>query len=118
MVRRFYLRGYFNACFREHICHMVGLRKGFPLTRLFDDAAFYLKLHEVLDGGWLMWVRHADWIRETYHRLQHLGGSLDGAVVVGPNVYLASIYRRRTAQLSLEEEVRTGDLMSKRRCTI
>lgn len=114
MVRRFYLRGYFNACFTQHISHLVGLRKGFALTRLFDDATFYLKLHELLEGGWIVWVRHAEWVKETYHRIQHLG-LLDGAIVVGPNVYLASIYRPSTLQLSLAEECRAGDEISARR---
>ncbi len=114
MIRRFYLRGYFDAWFRERALDLGGIERTFPAATLFDEASFYLKFHEVLTGGWVSWVRHADWIRETFRRVQQLGPK-EGAIVVGPNVYLASICRPKRLNLALLEERRSGDDMSHRR---
>ncbi|GJJ09050.1 hypothetical protein Clacol_003272 [Clathrus columnatus] len=92
MVRRFYLRTYFSACYAEQI-HLLQKDASLYHATLFADAPYYLKFHETICGGWTSWVEHASWIRETYWRLRTLPGQGAGeeSLVIGPNVYRGSI---------------------------
>lgn len=85
MVKRYYLRQSFGVSFAERIAEMYN---DCDLARamLFADAAYYLKFHEVMTRGWVGWVEHASWIKETYWRL-HLMGTKPGMLLVGPNTY-------------------------------
>lgn len=113
-IRRFYLRGWFDSWFLARALDLGTIERTFPVASLFDEATFYLKFHEVLTGGWVSWVRHSAWIRETFRRVQRFGAR-GGAIVVGPNVYMASVRRPKTLNLALLEERRSGDDMPHRR---
>ena len=88
MVKRYYLRQYFGASYAEQIAEM---HQDCDLARatLFADAPYYIKFHEVLTRGWIGWIEHEAWIKETYWRLRALGPK-PGVVVVGPNTYRGS----------------------------
>lgn len=91
MVKRYYLRQYFGVCFAQENHDRYG---DYDLGRamLFAHAPYYLKFHEIVTGGWTSLVDHAEWIRETYWRLNAV--KQDGrstALIVGPNVYRSSV---------------------------
>lgn len=89
MVRRFYLRAYFSACFAEQL-NLVHGDSNLAHATIFADAPYYLKFHEMVCNGWISWVEHASWIRETYWRLRLSSsgsGTESDALVIGPNVY-------------------------------
>lgn len=92
MVRRFYLRTYFSACYAEQL-HLLHGDADLAHATLFENAPYYLKFHETVCGGWTSWVEHADWIRETYWRLRALTGQGTGeeSLIIGPNVYRGSV---------------------------
>ena len=87
MVRRYYLRQYFGACYADSVRNLYQDRDLARAT-LFADAPYYLKFHEVITSGWTGWVRHASWINETYWRLRvmHKEG-LGHGLIIGPNIY-------------------------------
>ncbi|CAL1715315.1 unnamed protein product [Somion occarium] len=93
MVRRFYLRTYFSACYAEELHRKHG-DTDLAHATLFADAPYYLKFHETVCGGRTNWVEHASWIRETYWRLRIAGqgmGRESGTLIVGPNIYRESV---------------------------
>ena len=94
MVRRYYLRQYFGACFAECLAgnsDVDGLAdRELARGTLFLDAPYYLKFHEVICGGWTKWIEHQDWIKETYWRIR-LVNPRDGMLIIGPNVYRGSV---------------------------
>jgi hypothetical protein len=52
MVKRYYLRQCFSASSAKHMAEM---HQDHNLARatLFADASYYLKVHEILTGGWI-----------------------------------------------------------------
>jgi len=92
MVRRFYLRTHFSACYAEQLHRLHG-DTDLSRATLFADAPYYLKFHETICGGWTNWVEHASWIRETYWRLRAIAGQKTDkdSLIIGPNVYRGSI---------------------------
>ena len=89
MVRRYYLRQYFGACFSRQMDKLHGDRDLSHVT-VFRNAPYYLKFHEVIIGGSEGWFRHEKWILETFRRLNILGPPPAGKILVGPNVYTTS----------------------------
>ncbi|KAG1885749.1 hypothetical protein F4604DRAFT_121533 [Suillus subluteus] len=90
MIKRYYLRQHFGVCFAQENHDRYG---DYNLGRamLFAHAPYYLKFHEIITGGWTSLVDHAEWIRETYWRLNAV--EQDGrsaAFIIGPNVYRSS----------------------------
>ncbi|KAG0696244.1 hypothetical protein DFH29DRAFT_211752 [Suillus ampliporus] len=103
MIRRYYLRQHFGACFAQENHERYG---DYDIGRalLFTHAPYYLKFHEIITGGWIAWVDHAEWIRETYWRLKAVKqGTRDHALIVGPNVYRSSM-EKSVIDLSIFEE--------------
>jgi hypothetical protein len=91
MIKRYYLRQHFAVCFAQENHDRYG---DYNLGRamLFAHAPYYLKFHEIITGGWASFIDHAEWIRETYWRLNAV--KQDGrsaALIVGPNVYRTSM---------------------------
>ncbi|KAG2112100.1 hypothetical protein DEU56DRAFT_842939 [Suillus clintonianus] len=71
---------------------------------LFAHAPYYLKFHEIITGGWTAWVDHAEWVRETYWRVNAVKQNGRGdALIVGPNVYRNSM-EKSVIDLSIFEE--------------
>ncbi|KZT03963.1 uncharacterized protein LAESUDRAFT_761549 [Laetiporus sulphureus 93-53] len=89
MVKRYYLRQHFGACFARAL-HEVHGDTDLLRATVFTDAPYYLKFHEVLTGGYIAWFRHEEWIMETFARL-HVAGHIPGRLILGPNVYTASV---------------------------
>jgi len=85
MVKRYYLRQYFNASYAEQ---MGEVHQDHDLTwvTFFADMPYYLMFHEVLSHGWVSWIEHAAWIKETYWCFWVLGLK-PGMVMIGPNTY-------------------------------
>jgi len=88
MVRRYYLRQYFGACFSRQMDKLHG-DMDLSHVSVFRNAPYYLKFHEVIIGGSDGWFRHEKWILETFRRLNILGPPA-GKILVGPNVYTTS----------------------------
>lgn len=90
MIRRYYLRQHFSACFAQENHDRYG---DYNLGRamLFTHAPYYLKFHEVITGGWICWVDHAEWIRETYWRLNVINQNSRGRALI-----TAALWRSRS----------------------
>ena len=103
MIKQFYLRQHFGACFAQENHDKYGDSNP-GRAALFAHAPYYLKFHETLTGGWTAWVHHADWIRETYWRLYSAKQDLPRpALIIGPNVYRSSL-DKPVCDLSIFEE--------------
>jgi hypothetical protein len=103
MIKQYYLRQHFGACFAQENHDRYG---DYNLGRamLFAHAQYYLKFHEIMKHGWVAWVSHAKWIRETYWRINAGKQDLrDPALIVGPNVYRSSM-ETSVFDLSIFEE--------------
>ncbi|TDL17772.1 hypothetical protein BD410DRAFT_536124 [Rickenella mellea] len=100
MVKRYFLRQYFSSCYAQSIFTIHG-DKDLARARLFADAPYYLKFHEVLTDGWECWPVYDTWIKETYSRLQLLGHRKDD-IIIGPNTYAKST-RSRFCDLGVVE---------------
>ncbi|KAG2159573.1 kinase-like domain-containing protein [Suillus bovinus] len=91
MIKRYYLRQHFGLYFAQENHDRCG---DYNLGRamLFAHAPYYLKFHEIITGGWTSFVDHAEWIRETYWRLNAVkqDGQSTG-LIIGPNVYRSSM---------------------------
>ncbi|KIJ44129.1 hypothetical protein M422DRAFT_779617 [Sphaerobolus stellatus SS14] len=72
MIKRYYLRQYFGACFSKHMKELHG-DTDLHHTTVFKDATYYLKFHEVIMSGFDGWLSHEKWIRETFSRLKIIG---------------------------------------------
>lgn len=93
MIKRYYLRQHFGVCFAQENHDRYG---DYNLGRamLFAHAPYYLKFHEIITSGWTSLVDHAEWIRETYWRLNAV--KQDGrsaGLIIGPNVYRSSMQK-------------------------
>lgn len=108
MIKRYYLRSFFDVQVGKHMTKVYGKRDKDHQTRamLFQYSPLYLKFHEVMSDGWKEWIRHAEWIDETFERIRALG-PVEGAVVVGPDVYLESV-QRPILRLSLFKDSDVG----------
>ena len=103
MIKQYYLRQHFGACYAQENHDRYG---DYNLGRamLFAHAQYYLKFHEIMKHGWIAWVIHAKWIRETYWRINAGKQDLRGpALIVGPNVYRSSM-ETSVFDLSIFEE--------------
>ncbi|KIJ44128.1 hypothetical protein M422DRAFT_208407 [Sphaerobolus stellatus SS14] len=89
MIKRYYLRQYFGACFSKHMKELHG-DTDLSHATVFKDAPYYLKFHEVIMSGSDGWFLHEQWIRETFSRLK-VTGAPTGKLVVGPNIYRESV---------------------------
>ncbi|TDL17803.1 hypothetical protein BD410DRAFT_882709 [Rickenella mellea] len=105
-VKRYYLRQYFSSCYAESLFDIHG-DNDLARARLFTDAEYYLKFHEVISNGLMYWRLHDAWIKETYWRLR-LAGHQNGDVVIGPNTYVKSV-RARFCDLGVFEECFKAD---------
>jgi hypothetical protein len=91
MMKRYYLRQYFGACFAQENHSRYGDYNP-ARAMLFAHAPYYLKFHETIQGNWAIWALHSEWIRETYWRVNAGKHELRGPVlIVGPNVYRSSM---------------------------
>ncbi|OJA21419.1 hypothetical protein AZE42_10341 [Rhizopogon vesiculosus] len=103
MIKRYYLRQYFGACFTQENHEKYGDYNP-SRAMLFAHAPYYHKFHEAITGGWTAWVDHAEWIRETYWRLNAMNQDSRGSVlIVGPNVYRNNM-EKSVCDLSIFEE--------------
>lgn len=110
MVRRFYLRTHFSACYAEQL-HLLHGDADLSRATLFLDAPYYLKFHETICGGWTSWVEHASWIRETYWRLRTVVDQTTSkeSLIIGPNVYRGNVEPAVRDLGILNEKLRSGD---------
>ncbi|KAJ8582023.1 hypothetical protein M405DRAFT_846684, partial [Rhizopogon salebrosus TDB-379] len=91
MMKRYYLRQYFGACFAQENHSRYGDYNP-ARAMLFAHAPCYLKFHETIQGNWVVWALHSEWIRETYWRVNAGKQELRCPVlIVGPNVYRNSM---------------------------
>ena len=112
LIRRFYLRTYFGACYGSHLNDVHG-DLNLARTTLFSGATYYLKFHEAMCADLGGWRNFGGWIRETYWRLRAKGNSeslvptgvvCDPPLVVGPNVYHGTAGREVRDLRMLPEE--------------
>lgn len=107
VVRQFYLRSYFSACFGEQM-HLLHGDRSLPHATVFADAQYYLKFHELFVGGAHSWSLHGRWIRETYWRLRNRESQTTDRerelLIIGPNIYRGSIEGVVT-DLTISEEL-------------
>lgn len=109
MIKRYYLRQHFGVCFAQENHDRCG---DYNLGRamLFAHAPYYLKFHEIITGGWTSLVDHAEWIRETYWRLNAVKqDARSPALIVGPNVYRSSM-EKSVFDLSIFEKPFSDDV--------
>ena len=89
MVKQYYLRQHFGACFAQEIHDRYGDYNP-ARAMLFAHAPCYLKFHETLMGGWASWVHHAKWIRETYWRINAAKQDLGRPALISARTYIAA----------------------------
>ena len=110
MIKRYYLRQHFGVCFAQEN-HDRYNDYNLGRAMLFAHAPYYLKFHEIITGGWTSLVDHAEWVRETYWRLNAVKQDGNSAgLIIGPNVYRSSTQNLSVFDLNIFETQSSEDV--------